>query len=119
MNNARKSMIGLVVLGAAFAIPSAFAQNAESAAANDPMQAEGAMQPAQPATPAAPPNQVTWADLDADKDGNLSKTEVATVPELSQVFDSADGNKDGKLSADEYKTFAAANSGGAKPGEGG
>src|SRR3546814_6483899 len=61
--------------------------------------------------PTAEPKQVTWADLDADKDGSLSKTEVATVPALTQVFDAADADAAGKLTAEEYKVHAAPASG--------
>src|SRR3546814_20373517 len=73
------------------------------------------MQPTSPqaTAPTAEPKQVTWADLDVDKDGSLSKAEVATVPALTQVFDAADADADGKLTAEEYKAHAAATSGAA------
>src|SRR3546814_12976279 len=71
------------------------------------------MQPTSPqaTAPTAEPKQVTWADLDVDKDGSLSKAAVATVPALTQVFDAADADADGKLTAEEYKADAAAASG--------
>ncbi len=73
--------------------------------------------PADPATPASPAStapgqetrQVTWSDLDTDQDGKLTKTEVAPVQALSQVFDDADADKDGALTPDEYKAFVAKN----------
>lgn len=59
------------------------------------------------AAPASTARQVTWTDLDADKDGTLSKTEVTPLPSLSQVFDQADADADSKLTADEYKAYVA------------
>lgn len=50
----------------------------------------------------------SWADVDADGDGTISKTESQANAGLAQVFDEADGNKDGKLTADEYRVYAAA-----------
>jgi hypothetical protein len=69
---------------------------------------------ATPATPATPADaaaasmnakQLSWNDLDTDHDGNLSKTEAGALSSLSQVFDTADGNKDGSLTADEYRAY--------------
>lgn len=65
--------------------------------------------PATPATPsAAATKKISWSDLDGDKDGKLSKTEAAPISSLSQVFDQADSDKDGALTADEYKAYIAA-----------
>ncbi|MEP6908618.1 MAG: EF-hand domain-containing protein, partial [Pseudoxanthomonas sp.] len=52
--------------------------------------------------------------VDADKDGAISKQEASSNAGLSQVFDQADGNADGKLTADEYKAFVSKNYGDAK-----
>jgi hypothetical protein len=49
--------------------------------------------------------QVAWADLDADKDGKLSKTEASSLKSLGEVFDAADADHDGMLSADEYRAY--------------
>ncbi|WP_242108988.1 EF-hand domain-containing protein [Luteimonas aquatica] len=113
MNLVRKSLSGLVAFGAVLAMPLAFAQSAPTTS-TDPAAAQATpptttTQNAEPSAqpPGAQPKQVTWADLDADKDGNLSKQEVTTVPSLTQVFDEADTDKDGKLTADEYKAYAA------------
>ena len=113
MNNANK-MSGLIAIVAAAAMPLAFAQTT-------PTTDDGAMQsaPPQATAPTAEPKQVTWADLDTDKDGSLSKAEVATVPALSQVFDAADADADGKLTADEYKAHAASGSAGGATEDGG
>jgi hypothetical protein len=72
--------------------------------------------PATPATPAdaaaasmgnAPTTakQLSWSDLDTDHNGNLSKSEAGALSSLSQVFDTADSNKDGSLTADEYRAY--------------
>jgi hypothetical protein len=39
--------------------------------------------------------------LDADKDGMISKTEADKMKGLSEIFDTADESKDGKLDAAE------------------
>lgn len=109
MNHANK-LSGLIAIAAAAAMPLAFAQTTPTT--DDGMQQPPQSTP-QTAAPTAEPKQVTWADLDVNKDGSLSKEEVTTVPELSQVFDEADANGDGKLTAEEYKAHAAGNAGGA------
>jgi hypothetical protein len=104
-------LTGLLALSAALAAPLSFAQNTTptNAAAQDSAQTT-ASQPASPAPQSdAAPAKKTWADLDIDKDGNLNKTEAATIPSLQAVFDQADANADGALSGDEYKTYLAAN----------
>lgn len=115
--NARNSLFSLVALGAALAAPLAFAQSDDAAAAQQtPPTTEAA-----PATPTdAAPKQVSWSDLDADKDGNLTRTEAASVQSLSDVFEQADADTDGTLTPDEYKNYIAKNSNGATtPGQDG
>jgi EF hand len=116
MNNTHK-LAGLIAFGAALVVPMAFAQTTPTTD-DSAMQSTNPAPQAQPA-PAAQPKQVTWADLDVDKDGNLTKPEVATVPALSQVFDQADADANGKLTAEEYKMFASKNSGAAGSSSGG
>ncbi|MFZ2751849.1 MAG: EF-hand domain-containing protein [Lysobacteraceae bacterium] len=105
-------LTGLLALSAALAAPMSFAQTTTptDAAAQDAAQTTAT----QPTTPApqtdAAPAKKTWADLDTDKDGNLTKTEAATIPSLQAVFDQADANADGALSGEEYKTYLAMNS---------
>lgn len=96
-----------------FAAPLAFAQDASATPATpatpaNPQQETPAV-PATPAEPAQPANKVTWSELDADQDGALSKTEAAPVDSLSTAFDSADSDKDGALTADEYKAYRSTN----------
>jgi hypothetical protein len=110
--------LGLAI-AAAVSAPLAFAQDANaSATAQDAAQsatpatpadpqAGTAATPATPAQPAADAKKVTWSDLDADKDGKLTKTEAAPIDSLSQSFDAADADKDGALTTDEYKAYLA------------
>ena len=128
----------LLTLGLAtaslFAAPLALAQNANAnpnasehanaaahAQQSSAMQDHANIQPAMPATPAVPAtpatpaepaqpaNKVTWSELDADHDGALSKTEAEPVDSLSTAFDDADADKDGSLTADEYKAYRTSN----------
>lgn len=120
MNNlSRKSLIGAFALVASLSAPLAFAQQAEqappteqSADAAAATASDAAAQASAPAasgsaTAAAAPQKKSWSDVDLDKDGNLSKTEASSVPALGQVFDKADSNADGSLTADEYKAYVA------------
>lgn len=45
--------------------------------------------------------------LDFNRDGRLSRQEVSLVPRLAAVFDEADTDKDGYVSYDEVRAFAA------------
>lgn len=117
MNNARKPLIGLLALGAALAMPLAFAQSEPTDgtaqdAATTATQPTPTQQPTQPTAPTAPttdaaPQQLTWADVDSDKNGSISKTESALLASLAQVFEEADANADGELTPDEYKAYVA------------
>lgn len=48
--------------------------------------------------------QFGW--LDTDRDGFLSRAEVATFPRLRDAFDQADADKDNQVSLDEIRAFA-------------
>lgn len=50
----------------------------------------------------------TWASLDANSDGKISKDEAAGDSDLSAKFASYDKNKDGSLSSVEYGKYDAA-----------
>ncbi|MFZ7096755.1 EF-hand domain-containing protein [Luteimonas dalianensis] len=106
MNNVRKPLTGLIALGMALAMPMAFAQEAD----------EFAQEPA-PTQQAAPQGQVSWADLDTDGDGNLSRQEAAALPELASIFDQADADGDGNLTPQEYQQYAASQGAGSPPQE--
>lgn len=118
MNHARKPLIGLIALGAALAMPLAFAQSeptdtmGQDAAATtqtqtDPTQEQPTQPTTAPTTGTETPQQLTWADVDSDKNGSISKTESAQLSSLAQVFEEADANADGELTADEYKAYVA------------
>ena len=104
MTHSRKPLPLLIALGAALAMPMAFAQEATTATPQDPAsQAD----PAQSTAPAATPQPLTWADLDVDGNGTLSSTEAGSLQSLAQVFDDADADSDGELTPDEYKAYVA------------
>ena len=49
-----------------------------------------------------------FAQLDADRDGYVTRAEVSKVPGAAQRFDKFDGNKDGKLDRAEFSALLAA-----------
>lgn len=123
----RKTLIGSFALVATLSAPLAFAQtdtSATDASAQTTTSTDASAQPtstdtqtttsndASAATMQGDPAKKSWADIDADKDGNLSKAEAAAVPALGQVFDKADSNADGSLTADEYKAYVDQSQGG-------
>jgi hypothetical protein len=124
-NTNRKSMLGLIALSAALAMPMAYAQSqAEEAAppqAEQPTPTEAATptdsaqgaatQPTEQATSGASSGKQGWNDVDADKDGAISKQEASSNAVLSQIFEKADADTDGKLTPDEYKAFVSKNYG--------
>ena len=71
---------------------------ADAATATDPASAAMGGAPASA-------KATNWSDLDTDHNGSLSKTEAGALDSLSNVFDSADANKDGTLTADEYRAY--------------
>ena len=50
-----------------------------------------------------------WADADADGDGKLSATEASANAGVNARFTTIDGDKDGFVSEDEYRTFFTQN----------
>lgn len=131
----RKSVLGAFALVAALSAPLAFAQSANASVEATPTattaQTESSAQATTEANqttattatetsaaPTAAPAKKSWADVDADKNGKLTKAEAGTVPALAQVFDQADGNADGALTADEYKAYAAQLQGGNQDADG-
>lgn len=115
-----KSMMGMVALVAVLVAPLAFAQSEVAPAASTDADADAtATPPTPPPAAAAPttsndaaatpanPTRKRWADVDTDKDGKLSRTEASLVPALRQVFDQADADANGTLTADEYRAYMA------------
>jgi hypothetical protein len=106
MNNARKPLTALIALGAALAIPMAFAQEPVTEQ-QDPTTTHDPA-PQEYTTPEAATSQpLTWADVDDDGDGRLSREEAANVPALAQAFDEADADGDGFLTQEEYRAYAS------------
>jgi Ca2+-binding EF-hand superfamily protein len=66
--------------------------------AGSAIAADNAAKPAKPN--AADPAQI-MKQLDADKDGTISKAEAEKMKGLTEIFDTADETKDGKLDAAE------------------
>lgn len=141
-----KILFSAVAMSMAFATaPAAFAQdaaaqttpppagNAAPATSASQTQAQGAAaqsaptaqsqgaasQAGTPAGAAPQAKQVTWADLDTDQNGKLSKAEVAPMPALTQSFEQVDTDKDGQMTPDEYKAFAQKQQTAAPGGAGG
>ena len=118
-NNNRKPLIALVALSAALAMPLAFAQEKTEDAATQQSQTEptaeqatgAATQDPTQSTQSATQAKQGWADVDTDGDGAISKQGASAHAGLSQVFDQADADTDGKLTADEYKAFVSKNYG--------
>ena len=125
MNNTNRKP--LIALTAALATPMAFAQTetAEPAAQTPTEQATptesatpaesatgaSVQQAEQSAAGASDQGKQGWNDVDSDKDGAISKQEASSNAGLSQVFEEADADTDGKLTADEYKAFVSKNYG--------
>ena len=105
MKHARKPLFGLIALSAALAMPVAFAQEADATAQDATTQDPTTAAPEAAAQAESRP--LTWADLDVDGNGTLSKQEAGNVQSLAQVFDEADADQDGQLTPDEYKAFVA------------
>lgn len=113
----RNRLIPLLAMTATLAAPLAFAQSTATPQSAEPTAAPEAA--ASQAAPAAQAKTKTWADVDSDKDGKISKTESASEPAVGQIFDQADADKDGNLTTDEYKAFVAKSNGAPKSDQGG
>ncbi len=101
----RTPLIGTAaILAAALALP-AFAQDAQSDAAAQAQSSTSAT--GQPAQSGASGGGQTWADVDTDSDGAISKQEAQVNAGLSQIFSQADADHNGKLTPDEYKAYVA------------
>lgn len=83
----------VVLLTSAFMLPAARAEDPAPAAGAAPTKGEIKA-------------QREFNMLDFNKDGKLSRNEVALFPRLASAFDEADTDKDGFVSYDEVKAFA-------------
>ncbi|KLJ02422.1 hypothetical protein WQ56_02465 [Luteimonas sp. FCS-9] len=119
MKNARTPLIAAVALGAAVAMPMAFAQDptAQQAPPTTEATTQNYAQDATAEAPQAQQGQVTWADLDTDGDGRLSQTEAAGLEGLGQVFSDVDADGDGFITPEEYRNYVNAQTSGAGASE--
>lgn len=109
----RTPLIGTAaILAAALALP-AFAQDAQGDAATQAQPATSASATGQPTQSSASGGGQTWADVDTDSDGAISKQEAQVNAGLSQIFSQADADHNDKLTPDEYKAYVAKQQGGA------
>jgi len=120
----------LLAAGAALSLPAMAQSAAQESAATAQAQAAQAQQAAAQAGAAADQASSaagqaaaqangggqTWASLDTDGNGTISKSEAQANAGLAQVFDQADANKDGELTPDEYKAYVQAQQAGAAQG---
>ena len=91
----------VVLLTSAFMLPAARAE-AEKAQ-TEPGQASAAQAPL---TQGEIKAQREFKLLDFNRDGKLSRSEVALFPRLAAAFDEADTDRDGFVSYEEVKAFA-------------
>lgn len=118
--HSRKTLLSLFAASAVSMTSLAFAQTAATTPVPPPATATATMRadPMQegtaasaPATNSAPMASTTkpksWKEFDANKDGKLSKDEVAGDATWTADFDAADLNKDGYLSKSEFKKHEA------------
>ncbi|MFO3707063.1 EF-hand domain-containing protein [Xanthomonas codiaei] len=105
--NRTSLLAATAALAAALALPAMAQSTSPDAAA----QTGSSANIAQASGPSSGGGQ-TWASVDTDSDGAISKQEAQVNAGLAQIFDQADGDTDGKLTPDEYKAFVAKQQGG-------
>lgn len=115
-NHTQKSLLALALL-AAFTAPLAMAQS--TSPATDTKQTTAAQDPAStnpsavqdtlknPSTSLGKSSagQKTWEELDANKDGKLSKAEADADASMKALFAKADADNDGTLTPEEYRAY--------------
>ncbi|MDO5609305.1 MAG: EF-hand domain-containing protein [Pseudomonadota bacterium] len=111
MNDSKMFAPILTATVLALAAPLAFAQDAQSPPQTQTEAAQHDTAASQPTAQAeaGQAKAATWDDIDTDGNGTISKQEAAVAPRLAEIFDEADVNKDGELTANEYKAYLAAN----------
>ncbi|MGD6304044.1 EF-hand domain-containing protein [Xanthomonas citri pv. citri] len=111
-NRNRTSLLAATAaLAAALALPAMAQSTSQDAAAQSGSSATAAQ-----SSGASSGGGQTWASVDTDSDGAISKQEAQVNAGLAKIFDQADGNTDGKLTPDEYKAFVAKQQGGGATG---
>jgi hypothetical protein len=97
----RNSLLALIVSASAALSFPAFAQSAGQDATTDTGAAAAQAQTQAQSNGGGQ----TWASVDTDGNGSISRSEAQVNPGLAQVFDQADADSDGQLTPDEYKAF--------------
>lgn len=105
MHSTKRITSGFLILGMMAAAPLAFAQ--QTTPTDGQQSPPGSTQDAaaQSQSQSSGGQGLSWADLDTDGNGNLSKTEAQRHAGLAAVFADADTNGDNELTADEYRAF--------------
>ncbi|MFC7520461.1 EF-hand domain-containing protein [Xanthomonas populi] len=106
--NRTSLLAATAALAAALALPAMAQSTPQDAAAQAGSSATSAQ-----SSGASSGGGQTWASVDTDSDGAISKPEAQVNAGLVQIFDQADSNTDGKLTTDEYKAFVAKQQSGA------
>ena len=104
MNSNTRLTSRFLILGMVAAAPLAFAQQGTppSGGQDSSPTTDTAAQPARSADGG---QGLSWADLDADGNGSVSKQEAQRHAGLSKVFAEADADANGELTADEYRGY--------------
>lgn len=91
----------LTTLAAHAQTPNSTAQPQQSAPAGQATFGGGAAAPGAGAAQSSV-EAAAFARADKDRDGKLSRSEAAQLPEVMQRFDQIDANRDGTLSREEF-----------------
>lgn len=108
MNHCKRFGTGFLVLGMMAAAPLAFAQatpTTEQPPTETPSPPAVGAAEQQPAQSTASGQGLSWAELDADGNGSLSRQEAQPHDALSSVFARIDADGNGELTTDEYRSF--------------
>ena len=116
----QKSLLALALV-ATFAAPLAMAQSTVSAtdtkqtppattaskdpASSTPSAVQDTLKKPSTSLSTASAGQKSWEELDANKDGKLSKAEAAADASMKALFANADADNDGTLTPEEYRAY--------------
>jgi len=106
-NHTQKSLLALA-LAAIMATPLAMAQGTVSPTNTASTNASAVQDTLKnPSTSLGKSNagQKTWEELDANKDGKLSKAEADADASMKALFAKADADGDGTLTPEEYRAY--------------
>lgn len=103
----RNPLFALVAaVGAALAMP-AMAQDTRAEPERQAQEQAAQARQGTAADASTSGNDQSWASLDTDGDGSISRAESQAHAGLARIFDAADADKDGKLTPDEYRAYTA------------